>query len=158
MNLKRDILQKKKKEEEREKGGLIRVEISEGNINLRNAITFLRFQAIVTTPLCDTLLQTMATIFKCVARVPDVVPESKRNVSHGDVELRRVPRLPSLPPSFRFRCLSILRRTIAFNEVKLKMRRNVGPAPLLLINVTWTWTCTGRIIGDILRDRLIEIV
>lgn len=51
---------------------------------------------------CDTLLETMARIFKCVARVPDVVPESKRNVSHGDVELRRVPRLPSVPPSFRF--------------------------------------------------------
>lgn len=35
-------------------------------------------------------------------------------------------------------CLSILRRTIAFNEVKLKMRRNVRPAPFLLINVAWT--------------------
>lgn len=53
-------------------------------------------------------------------------------------------------------CLSILRRTIAFNEVKLKMRRNVRPAPFLLINVAWTWA--DRIVARYRSpDRFIEI-
>lgn len=53
-------------------------------------------------------------------------------------------------------CLSILRRTIAFNEVKLKMRRNVRPAPFLFINVAWTWA--DRIVARYRSpDRFIEI-
>lgn len=82
------------------------------------------------------------------------------------VELHRVPRLPSVHPRLvPVRYLSILRRTVAFNEGKLKMRRNARPVALLtnargnvpdeiITNITWPSTACLNIDGRNHRFRM----